>query len=457
MALLALGGACSAPSPGELERTTPEGHPLLSPEVFGDGNPAGEPPSAEQRGMSANTLPAQVDHSAGLPRVRHQGDRGTCMAFAATAMIEAYYGLKTHLSVEQTAQRLGNIMGFDFQVTSRLTGYRVAEERSWPYGGSPAANLSAESRWGIDEMRATGNDPEALKRALAENPKTTVWAGLVWDSEVIKGPVLDRPNRSDLEISVAVASCLLRSNCGGHAVLLVGYERRNDPSGRPETYFKFRNSWGEGWGYGGYGYASGAFLRAYAKAANMIVRAPTVSAAPSNPTPLPPSPPTNPPTGATPRLEILAPRSGAVLPAGPVTVKLNASDGKGHAVKVRLLVDGHVVTDEVGPPYGLVAPALSAGRHELKVVARDAAGTEAEAMVTVTIEAGGVAPAPVPPEEQVLAPDSDESASGCSVPVGESPAPAGLSWLSLLLLVAARRTRAAAPGRERGARSRLAR
>lgn len=39
----------------------------------------------------------------------------------------------------------------------------------------------------------------------------------------------------------------------GHAVLLVGYDRK-------EGYFKFQNSWGTSWGDSGYFYTSFEFL-----------------------------------------------------------------------------------------------------------------------------------------------------------------------------------------------------
>jgi len=53
----------------------------------------------------------------------------------------------------------------------------------------------------------------------------------------------------------------------GHAVTLVGY-RRKEPAG--ETLFIFRNSWGNQWGVGGYGYVSRAYLEEHLQSAVVL-------------------------------------------------------------------------------------------------------------------------------------------------------------------------------------------
>ncbi|MCC6750163.1 MAG: hypothetical protein IT371_21025 [Deltaproteobacteria bacterium] len=417
LALALLGTACSPPAE-EPAHVTPEGYPLLSPKVLGEGDREGDPAPDPVRGMSANTLPATVDRAPNLPRVRDQGDRGTCMSFAATAMIEAHYGLKSHLAVEQTVQRIGLPLGWDVYVVWRLQGHRLAEERDWPYGGAPAAGASSNSRWGIDELRATGTDPAVLMRYLAENPKTTIMVGMIWDSEVIKGPVLDKPNLSDLEISLRIAGCNFRSTCGGHAVLLVGYERRTDPYGQPEVYFKFRNSWSDRWGYAGYGFVSGAYLRTYGKHGSMILRGPAVGGPPPSVEPpvTPPTPPATPGKTAL-KVEIASPGSGQVLSAGPVVVRVNVTGGARGMVQTRLLVDGGAAAEDSAPPYELATPALTPGVHELTVLARDAAGEVAQQVVTVRVEArGGEQVSPPPSVEGGDGELGDEaSAGGCTV------------------------------------------
>lgn len=50
------------------------------------------------------------------------------------------------------------------------------------------------------------------------------------------------------------------ADCGGHAVVLVGYATRVDVDGVSRTFFKLRNSWGPAWSAQGYGWMSAAYL-----------------------------------------------------------------------------------------------------------------------------------------------------------------------------------------------------
>ncbi len=240
----------------------------------------GEPDAGGAPGNAAYAY--SVDHEPLLPPVRDQGVRGTCTWFAWTAAVESYYGLKDWLSVEQMGVRLGT--GIDFAMNWRVLGVAMAPESYWPYNGTGQPGLDQSSVYGIGGTQVLAVDEEQIKTALDAALTNNVVLMFAYDRTREQGGVFVNPQLGDGEAAWLKLSCNYHDvfgdrHCGGHAVLLVGYETRVDSDGAERTFFKFRNSWGPGYGQNGYGWMSAAYLTAMATSATMITDGTVVAAA----------------------------------------------------------------------------------------------------------------------------------------------------------------------------------
>jgi Papain family cysteine protease len=196
------------------------------------------------------------DLSSALGPVRDQGGRGTCLAFAVTAVHEQarrrrrgawdeslgeeilYWACK-QLDGDGTAGTSPSSVGY----VLRLNGQSAGE--LWPYNGNreetsadytPPAEAFDESRMrratlratsrGLDDLRARVDDGHAIVLGLE------MWEGFF----AAPGGVLAAPSAMDLIGE-------------GHAVALVGYDDRAQS-------LLIRNSWGSSWGQYGHGWLS---------------------------------------------------------------------------------------------------------------------------------------------------------------------------------------------------------
>ena len=201
----------------------------------------------------AGALPPAVDLRSGCPAVYDQGDLGSCTANAVGAAIE----------FDQIKQKL------TYSVPSRLFIYY--NERSLE--GTIDTDSGAQLRDGIKTVAAQGACPEPMwpyvEQAFANRPpaqcykyaklhpavqyarvaqdvgqmKAILAAGypFVLGFTVYESFESDAVAKSGIVPMPAETETVL----GGHAVMAVGY---NDASQR----FLVRNSWGSGWGMGGY-------------------------------------------------------------------------------------------------------------------------------------------------------------------------------------------------------------
>ena len=230
-------------------------------------------------------LPARVDNRSTCPRVEDQADIGSCTAQAGTSLVE-----HCHLRAGEPAPDLSrlftyyttrvDVAGWDPDDDSgayirdtlkSLARYGSCEERLWPYrtgefGTRPsdAAYDAANLRRVTEYRRCDGLS--GVKEALA--------AGLC-----VEGGF-------DVPEGIFSAECQLtglvpelqpgEEPVGGHAVLFCGYDDASQT-------LLFQNSWGTGWGDGGYGRLPYVYL--YGHASDFW----TVTAA-MTPTPVPPDP-----------------------------------------------------------------------------------------------------------------------------------------------------------------------
>jgi C1A family cysteine protease len=212
------------------------------------------------------SLPKSVDLRAWCPPIEDQGNLGSCTANAGVGLYE-YFELRAH-GKHVDASRL-----FLYKVTRRLMGltgdtgaylrdtmkamvlFGVPPERYWMYDvrrfdHEPTAFLYSFAQ-AFQALRYYRLDPPAARPdEILLNVRRSLAAALpcmfgftVYESIPSSGDGIGEipfPNPTD-----AVA--------GGHAVLAVGYDDGKQIGGSKGA-FLIRNSWGTGWGAGGYGW-----------------------------------------------------------------------------------------------------------------------------------------------------------------------------------------------------------
>lgn len=214
-------------------------------------------------------LPAKVDHTPLMSPVRDQGQLGSCVGFAVTAMKEWQETVehKEEVSEGKTDHREGKVydlseawvywnakkidpwpgeegtsIRYAMKVLNRLG---VPTEQGWPYDdvniGEPKSWATLVARWSYVAEYWSISSLSELKLALSKSP---VPIGVpcfeeiffVGNDGIVKYP--SNPNNI----------------YGGHAICAVGYDDN-------KKLVKFKNSWGKFWGDGGYGYLPYTYIR----------------------------------------------------------------------------------------------------------------------------------------------------------------------------------------------------
>jgi C1A family cysteine protease len=227
------------------------------------------------------TLPAVVDHRPEQSSIRHQGERGTCVSHASVALLEAAPHIADDLSEQYAHYKFTAFLGrrhdqdnglrtTDAAVFLAREDGRTCLEEEWPYVSSqaeisqavaagtysPPLQATANQTYGYLAYKIIGDaglQGESIKNtrflesllALGFNVVIGAWAS--WDEE----------NNRDV-LRPLVDSKGEPVGRGGHAMLVVGYDR-------PSQYFIVKNSWGQGWGHAGYGYFHYDFMRSCLK------------------------------------------------------------------------------------------------------------------------------------------------------------------------------------------------
>ena len=239
-------------------------------------------------GVEAGTLPSSLDWRnyngyLYVTPVRHQGNCGSCWAFATAAALESYVliaentpGADVNLS-EQVLVSCGGSGscngGYIDRASTYIENYGLPVEACFPYTATTnactnacATYLTATDRiYGWHWVTTSSPAVDAIKAAL------TTYGPLVTTLSVY----------SDFfYYKTGVYSYVSGTYQGGHAVLIVGYD---DVGG----YFSVKNSWGTTWGEQGY------FKIAYSQLSN-VVGFGRYTIAYENTPPSPPPPPTPP-------------------------------------------------------------------------------------------------------------------------------------------------------------------
>lgn len=225
-------------------------------------------------------LPSVVDHRPAQSAVKSQGGRETCVAHASLGLLEAFSNIPDDLS-EQFAHYQFNALGKRPHNQNRGIAVRraaefladaegyICAEPLWPYirnqrqidrqvkdgNYQPPSTAINAPRYGIGRFQLirkegpTGDsiqNPRFLEALLHRGHDIVVGVWMAWkdrDRDGILEPVVDE-GKSPVKY-------------GGHAMLIVGYNR-------PKQYFIVKNSWGRKWGHKGYAYLHYDFMRLYA-------------------------------------------------------------------------------------------------------------------------------------------------------------------------------------------------
>ncbi|GAB2500787.1 C1 family peptidase [Algoriphagus taiwanensis] len=244
-------------------------------------------------------MPEVVDHRVNQSPVKDQGGRGTCVSHACMAVLEAFPHISDNLSEQYTHYKFNEFLNRPHNQDNGLkttdgapflarSNGRVCLESQWPYISSQTTinNMVANNTYGPPQA-AVNNQSFGIgsykiiedKGLVGESIKNTRYleALLFQGYDIVFGchASWDDKDNNDI-LDPFLKSDGSPANSGGHAMLIVGYNRN-------EQYFIVKNSWGATWGHNGYGYFHYNFIRACAKY-GFVVHS-TVPAAPPNPLP----------------------------------------------------------------------------------------------------------------------------------------------------------------------------
>lgn len=219
-------------------------------------NPAVKDDTSSPKAFKPKALPPSYSLRASMPPIYDQGELGSCVANATCALLS--YANRTARRVHFTGSRL--FMYFVARGLDAITDgepaqlvtdvglymdsglvsvrqYGILDEASYPYNINNFAYVPPSATY-VRAARNKNITYGSVPKTLVDL-KTRLAAGFpIMFGVLVYENFFDNDNG---DIPMPEGEVL-----GGHALVLVGY---NDSTSK----FTFRNSWGTGWGDGGYG------------------------------------------------------------------------------------------------------------------------------------------------------------------------------------------------------------
>lgn len=222
-----------------------------------------------------------VDHKARQTGIKDQGSRNTCVGFAATAGLESFLKWKYNSTPDLSEQHVfevfmdgeGNKSCNDqglqtWKAAQYLTDKLACD--NWAYTSAvPECSISVPSscalaaKYGHKSTQVLFGTAFGGSGTQTANNTNYLESLLQAGNDVIFGIYLAGSDWTTSTLNTGVVDVQMQGTSpapafGGHAMLMVGYNR-------PGNYFEFKNSWGTGAGHAGYVRLSYEYVQAYGK------------------------------------------------------------------------------------------------------------------------------------------------------------------------------------------------
>ncbi len=212
-----------------------------------------------EKKKATKTQSTSRDYSSQMLQVLNQGGEGSSVGFAVAACIEyqiiKHLGKKIRISpryIYNYSRKLNNMLKTDSGTSVKgaidiVKKYGAVTEKDWPYKAGEynmdlPEKLENADHYQINNSYQAKSVAKIIEVMDAHGPVVigiTVY-GSFMSSKPAETGIIPMPTEKE-------------SVVGGHAVCLVGYNN-------VEKTFKFRNSWGIGWGDKGYGHLSFEYI-----------------------------------------------------------------------------------------------------------------------------------------------------------------------------------------------------
>jgi len=236
--------------------------------------------ATEKKPRRAKTLPASADLREWCSPVEDQGSLGSCTAQAGAGIIEYYErkSFRRHIDssrlflykVTRNLMKMKGDTGAYLRSTiGAMVLFGVPPEEYWPYSDDPEdfdkepPAFCYSFAQNYKTLKYYRHDPPAASpEGILDRIKTYLSAG---HPAMFGFTVYSSVEQASDTGRIPFPSPLDKIE-GGHAVVAVGYDDKmtikNRYGGEPaEGALLIRNSWGQGWGEGGYGWLPYDYLR----------------------------------------------------------------------------------------------------------------------------------------------------------------------------------------------------